>query len=345
MNPNNSTAIIKFEEFFSSNNYKDEVFNILEEYPDRRSLIVNYNDLEMFDPDLADLLIDKPTEVIHAARIAIKNIDPLVKDADINIRFDNFTNIIPLDSVSSRYVNTFISVDAVIEKINNPEPKIITGVFECRGCMRLHEVEEDDSFKIKEPTLCSECGTRSFRLLEDESQYIDSQALMLGMSFGDNKTPRKLKVIVEDDLTSYNDYTLGQLVRVTGVLKTRSNKNGKYTVYLQGNNIKKLDSEELKQYDYEIDSTGEYGDRNSPEYRMWRDKVISRDRVCQCCGGDKHLQAHHVFGYKHNKDLRVDDENGITLCVFCHKKYHSYYGLGNANPKDLVKFIRRFSVR
>ena len=42
----------------------------------------------MFDPDLADLLIEKPEEVIEASKSAIKNIDPLVKDADINIRFD-----------------------------------------------------------------------------------------------------------------------------------------------------------------------------------------------------------------------------------------------------------------
>ena len=62
------------------------MFKILEQYPDERSLNVDYQALEIFDPDLADLLIDKPEEVIDAAQIAIKNIDPLVKDADINIR-------------------------------------------------------------------------------------------------------------------------------------------------------------------------------------------------------------------------------------------------------------------
>ena len=88
------TSIIKFEEFFATS-YKDDVFEILETYPDERSLTVDYNQLEIFDPDLADLLIDKPEEVIEAAQIAIKNIDPLVKDADINIRFENMSNIIP----------------------------------------------------------------------------------------------------------------------------------------------------------------------------------------------------------------------------------------------------------
>ena len=89
------TSVAKFEEFFATT-YKDDVFEILEKYPDERSLTVDYNDLEMFDPDLADLLIEKPEEVIEASKSAIKNIDPLVKDADINIRFENLSNLIPL---------------------------------------------------------------------------------------------------------------------------------------------------------------------------------------------------------------------------------------------------------
>ena len=97
------TSVAKFEEFFATT-YKDDVFEILEKYPDERSLTVDYNDLEMFDPDLADLLIEKPEEVIEASKSAIKNIDPLVKDADINIRFENLSNIIPLKTLLSKYI-------------------------------------------------------------------------------------------------------------------------------------------------------------------------------------------------------------------------------------------------
>ena len=42
------TSVAKFEEFFATT-YKDDVFEILEKYPDERSLTVDYNDLEMFD--------------------------------------------------------------------------------------------------------------------------------------------------------------------------------------------------------------------------------------------------------------------------------------------------------
>ena len=40
------TSIAKFEEFFATS-YKDDVFEILETYPDNRSLTVDYNTLEI----------------------------------------------------------------------------------------------------------------------------------------------------------------------------------------------------------------------------------------------------------------------------------------------------------
>ena len=72
----------------------------------------------------------------------------------------------------------------------------------------------------------------------------------------------------------------------------------------------------------------------------WRKEVL-KDNVCICCGGDKHLEAHHIFGYAANEDLRDDPNNGVVLCKWCHKKYHSYYP-GDANPKDLIEYIKRF---
>ncbi|MGN0093672.1 MAG: AAA family ATPase, partial [Methanobrevibacter sp.] len=91
-----NTTITKFEEFFSTQ-YKDEVFDVLEKYPEEKSITIQYNDLEMFDPDLADHLIDAPNDVLSAAQSAIRNIDPLVQNADINVRIANLSNVIPLN--------------------------------------------------------------------------------------------------------------------------------------------------------------------------------------------------------------------------------------------------------
>lgn len=84
--------------------------------------------------------------------------------------------------------------------------------------------------------------------------------------------------------------------------------------------------------------------QETPGYDEWKDQVIKRDKVCQCCGLNKHQQVHHMFGYKEHPELATDINNGVVLCKFCHDKYHSIYGLKNINPKDLIEFIKNFGV-
>ena len=243
------TSTAKFEEFFATS-YKDDVFQILEKYPDERSLNVNYQSLEMFDPELADLLIEKPEEVIDAAQIAIKNIDPLVKDVDINIRFEHLSNNIPLKDLLSKYIGTFVSADGIVRKTDEIRPRIETGVFECRGCMRLHEVEQTSSNTILEPSLCSECGGRSFRLLQEESKYIDTQTARMQEpleNLSGGTEPKQMLMILEDDLV--DDLNPGDKVRITGTLKTfREERSGKFKNYIYVNHIEPLEQEfeELK---------------------------------------------------------------------------------------------------
>nr|WP_294997979.1 minichromosome maintenance protein MCM [uncultured Methanobrevibacter sp.] len=246
MNSTNKTqtSTAKFEEFFATS-YKDDVFKILEQYPDERSLTVNYQSLEMFDPELADLLIEKPEEVIQAAQVAIKNIDPLVKDADINIRFENLTNIIPLKDLLSKYIGTFVAADGIVRKTDEIRPRIETGVFECRGCMRLHEVEQTSGNHIIEPSLCSECGGRSFRLLQEESKYIDTQTARMQEpleNLSGGTEPKQMLMILEDDLV--DELNPGDKVRITGTLKTfREERSGKFKNYIYVNHIEPLEQE------------------------------------------------------------------------------------------------------
>jgi len=64
--------------------------------------------------------------------------------------------------------------------------------------------------------------------------------------------------------------------------------------------------------------------RYNADYKDWRTKVYERDNyVCQKCGqkGGK-LNAHHIKPYAEFPDLRLDIDNGLTLCEECHKKEH-----------------------
>ena len=60
--------------------------------------------------------------------------------------------------------------------------------------------------------------------------------------------------------------------------------------------------------------------------RDWRTAVFKRDGyTCQDCGQvGKRLQAHHVKPYKAHPELRHVIDNGLTLCVDCHKKTDTY---------------------
>ncbi|MCR5027232.1 MAG: hypothetical protein K6A34_07315 [Methanobrevibacter sp.] len=324
----NKNSIEKFEEFFATL-HKDDIFEVLETYPENNSIIVNYNELELFDPDLADLLIVKPEVTIEAAQLAVKNIDPLSKDADLNVKFENVTNIIPFERLNSKYVGSLVVLeDVVIVDVEKPKPIISVATFECRGCLRLCEVEQNSVGHILEPSLCGECGGRSFTLLQNESKFKERQILTVGVE----GTSKKLTLCLYNDDCSHDKYYVGNHLSITGVLKTFKTDGFEY--YFDCNNVVQLTSDENI---YELDSS----DRNSPEYKIWQKTIIDNDQVCACCGGHKHLHAHHIFGYKNNPSYRLNIENGIALCKWCHGKYHSYYGK-DANPKTLIKFIKRF---
>ena len=64
--------------------------------------------------------------------------------------------------------------------------------------------------------------------------------------------------------------------------------------------------------------------RKSPEYKLWKTSVFSRDNfTCQICnqvGG--YLHAHHIKHFAECPELRFIIENGITLCKSCHAYLH-----------------------
>jgi replicative DNA helicase Mcm len=327
------TSLTKFEEFFSTI-YKDEVSDCLREYPNKRSVIIDYNHLKIYDSDLADLLVEKPEDVILASKKAIEHINPLMKDNDLNIRFKNLSNLILLKNLNARYVGKLVSVDGLISIVKKPEPKIKTAVFECRGCMRLHEVQQGTDNSIIEPSLCSECGGRAFRLLTDDSSYVDTQCLVIKW----NDTSKRIKIILKDDLTDYDKYNVNDVIRIVGVLKTLHKNETMFDEFIVVNYIEKLDvGNDIDVEDVNIDYEG----RDSAEYKEWVNGVLGRDdSTCVVCGEKRAPHVHHIFSYKNHPDYRLNKENGVVLCRWCHHKYHDIFGKETANPVSFINFLK-----
>lgn len=81
-------------------------------------------------------------------------------------------------------------------------------------------------------------------------------------------------------------------------------------------------------------------------YGIFRQKVLNRDNnECLSCGNKSDLEVHHIFSFKNHLELGDEVSNGATLCKNCHQEYHNKYGYDNANPIDLVEFIKNHAVR
>ena len=86
--------------------------------------------------------------------------------------------------------------------------------------------------------------------------------------------------------------------------------------------------------------------RNSVDYKIWRESVYKRDDyTCQKSGkkGGR-LHPHHIENFADNPDKRYDVNNGITLSVKEHKKFHKKYGRNNTTRKQLKEFLNTNTI-
>jgi len=101
-----------------------------------------------------------------------------------------------------------------------------------------------------------------------------------------------------------------------------------------------------------------YFGENSPNYRheitdkereqrrdmnaqaVWREEVYKLDgHRCVKCERNGKLNAHHIFSHAYYPEKRWDVNNGATLCVYCHREFHSRYGIKRFTDADFREFI------
>jgi hypothetical protein len=95
--------------------------------------------------------------------------------------------------------------------------------------------------------------------------------------------------------------------------------------------------------------------RDTLEYSRWRLKILRRDNyTCQCCGARNgngksiHLRVHHKENFADNKELRMNINNGITLCSNCHDpqivgSFHNTYGTHHNTEEQLNEYFKKYA--
>ena len=243
-------------EDFLLNYYKDEIIKLQDEISKdnpKKALIIDYEDLERFEPDLADLLISNPEEVIKLFNTVIANnfIDKTTRQnfnkAVINARFKNIKNTVEFKDLKSNRIGELVEIIGTIKKVDTIRPRLLIGLFECKDCLNKIEVSQDiRKSYILRPNICLECGAkRGFTLVNEDSIFTDLQTFTIQQPLDTViiGTPRDFEVRVTEDLV--DKANAGAKVKLTGIFTYVSDEKNNTNYVIEANNIELLEEETI----------------------------------------------------------------------------------------------------
>lgn len=108
-----------------------------------------------------------------------------------------------LHDLDATYNGQLVSAKAMIKNITKIYPKLKSAAWECRGCARLQYIDIEGN-QVVEPSLCPDCGSRSFRLLSESSTYHNVRYAKLEepLELRNGGNSREFKANMQDYLAS-----------------------------------------------------------------------------------------------------------------------------------------------
>jgi replicative DNA helicase Mcm len=244
--------VAKWEEFIRSR-YWDELLELADSYPLRRSLAIKFPDIDRYDPEFADELLERPGPLLEAAETALLEIDlPIdVLLEKAHFRIVGLPRRYKTSELRSDHIGRLIALEGLVRTVTEVRPKVISAAFECQRCGHLFYKEQTTS-KFQEPYDCPNeaCDRRGpFKLLLDKSRFVDAQNVRVQESpeeLRGGEQPQTLDVQLEDDMTGM--IYPGDRVVINGALRSfqRTTQTGKSTyfdLFLEGNSIEMMEQE------------------------------------------------------------------------------------------------------
>lgn len=236
------SSVSKWEEFFKQY-YEAHILQLANEYPEERSLLVEYRDIERYDLSLADALLENPHAVLSDMEEALGIIDiPIdVSLDDVHTRVIKLPKKTRIRDLRSQHISKLIAIEGLVRKATAVRPKITNAAFECMRCEEITYTPQTGT-RFNEPGVCENetCGRNGpFKLNLSESTFVDAQKLQIQEfpeALRGGEQPQTLDVNIEDDLSGI--VTPGDRVIITGILHSyqRIGASGKSTffdVYLE----------------------------------------------------------------------------------------------------------------
>lgn len=169
---------------FLKKNYRDEIGTLANRYPkDQKSLVVDWNQIFRFDPDLAWDVAEQPDYLREYFQEAVKQFDiPIDIDlSGVTVRYENLVDEREffVGEYDADYIGELIGVTGQIRQISQVRPEIQTAVFECQRCGTTINIPQAGT-DVQEPHECTGCERQGpFRLNKSNSRFSNHQLVRL----------------------------------------------------------------------------------------------------------------------------------------------------------------------
>jgi replicative DNA helicase Mcm len=206
----------------------NEIAELAERPRNKRSIEIDYSDLQRFDHELADDLIEDPDEVLEKLEAAVRrydypadmpqNFDPDVRVTGLQTLGDEHT--FPVGSINTDRIDEdpFAVVRGQVSRASQVKPLVKEASFECQRCGTTTTVPQHSFSEWSEPHECMGCERQGpFTIVE--SHDVDFQLVRLQRPPEDSRggtKPATLDIRVTGDLV--REVTPGDRVRIGSIL-------------------------------------------------------------------------------------------------------------------------------
>jgi replicative DNA helicase Mcm len=214
----------KPQEFFMSKKYWGKLNEIA--LHDKTSLVVDFEDILLFDTSMAKDVIEKPDETLFtlskAARSQMGMVDPEYAHDKIFVRITNLPSKISLRDIRVEHSNRLVAFDGIVVSATIVKPFLVKGAFRCKKCDAMVYVEQSED-RIAFPGVCTDCKSRAgFTFIEKESVFVNYQELKVQERPEDlppGQLPHSIVVKLENDLV--DSARPGDRVTVVGIVRSK----------------------------------------------------------------------------------------------------------------------------
>lgn len=210
-----------------------EVMTLLSRQSNFPFLSIPFHELQTFDPDFAEDILQYPKQVLSAGSKTLMEIcRERGEEIDALLRVGELPGDtrMPLREIGSADIDKLRSVDVIVTKISEIKPRIHRAVFRCESCHAEIEVDQLNERELKEPLKCPDtdgCGlpkaqTR-FDLILISSRMVNNQWIEIQEQpeyVPSGAQPRRGMVLIEGD--QVNKHLPGERITANVIPVVRS---------------------------------------------------------------------------------------------------------------------------